>query len=152
MNFQPRRSIRDQRVSDRVGLRESVAGEGLDEVENLGSLRFRITIRCSAGNKFVALLLHHGLVLLAHCLSKEVGVAEGEAGDGAADLHHLLLIDDDAVRFLEDFFECGNEILRLRYAVLAAHVFVDHSRIERAGPIERVERDEVLELRRLRAP
>jgi hypothetical protein len=47
-----------------------------------------------------ALLLHLLADLLAHRAAEHVGAAEGVAGDHAGGLHHLLLVDQDAVGLL----------------------------------------------------
>src|SRR6202022_4233967 len=81
MHFEPCRLIRDERVGDGVRLRKSVAREWLDEVENLARFLPGVAVSNSAVDKFAALLLHDRLVLLAHRLAQQIGVAEGKSGD-----------------------------------------------------------------------
>jgi hypothetical protein len=50
----------------------------------------------------VALRVHLRLDLLAHGAAQQVGFAERVAGQHLRDLHHLLLVDDDAVGLLQD--------------------------------------------------
>ena len=90
-----------------------------------------------------ALLFHLGLDLLAHGAAQQVGPAERIAGQDLRDLHHLFLVDHDAVGFLQDRLEHRMQIVRLFVAMLAGAVGRDV--LHRAGPIERDQRDDVLE-------
>src|SRR5207249_1171260 len=69
------------------------------------------------------------------------------------DLHHLLLVDDDAVGVAQDRLERGVQIADRLLAVLAADEGVDHGRavvelrVERPRPVERQDGDEVGEAR-----
>ena len=150
VHLEPRRLIRDQRVGDGVRLVEAVARERLDVVEDLVRFPALVALLLGAFDERIALRRHDLGVLLPHRLAQQVGLAERVAGDALRDLHHLLLVDDDAVRLLQDLLHPRHEVLRLRRAVLAPHVLVDHAGVERAGAVERVERGEVLELRRAR--
>ena len=150
VNLQPRGLVRDERVGDRVRLVEAVARERLDVVEDLVRLLLVVAVRGRAVDELAALRGHDRGVLLAHRLAQQVGVAERVAGHALRDLHDLLLVDDDAVRLLEQLLHDRHEVPRLLRAGLDLDVVVDHAGVERAGAIERVERGEVLELRRPR--
>ena len=65
------------------------------------------------------------------------------AGEDLRGLHHLFLIDDDAEGLLQDGFELGVDVVRLLHVVLARAIGRDVR--HRAGPIERDQRDDVLE-------
>jgi hypothetical protein len=65
-------------------------------------LRLGTAVRSGAGDEALALRVHLGLDLLAHGAAQQVGVAERVAGQDLGDLHHLLLVDDDAVGLLQD--------------------------------------------------
>ena len=91
----------------------------------------------------LALRVHLGVDLLAHGAAQQVGFAERIAGQHLRDLHHLLLVDDDAVGLLQDRLEHRMEVLRLLVAVLAGAVGRDVR--HRARAIERHQRDDVLE-------
>jgi hypothetical protein len=90
-----------------------------------------------------ALRVHLRLDLLAHRAAQQIGATERIAGHDLRRLHHLFLIDDDAVGFLQDRLEQGMRIFRIFIAVLAAPEGRDI--VHRARPIERDERDDVLE-------
>ena len=90
--------------------------------------------------------LGHDLrVLLPHRLAQHVGLRQREAGQRLRDQHHLFLIGDDAVGVAEDRFELLEVVLDLLGALLPRDVVVHHARLQRAGTIERVERDQVVE-------
>ena len=93
----------------------------------------------------LALLRHDLRVFLAHGLAQHVGLSEREAGQRLRDAHHLFLIGDDAVGVREDRLELRKLVLDLGLALLARDPVVHHARLERAGPIQRVQRDQVVE-------
>ena len=76
---------------------EAVACELLHEIENcLGQRGIDIASHCAIG-KQAALLLHHRGVFFAHCLTENICAAQGVVAQHLRDLHHLLLIENDAV-------------------------------------------------------
>jgi len=84
-------------------------------------------------------------LLLAHCPAQQVGGTERVATDDLRDLHHLFLIDDDAIGRLETGLEIVDVVVDLLLPLLAQDEVVHHSRTERAGTIEREDGDDVLE-------
>jgi hypothetical protein len=56
----------------------------------------------AALDEALALRVHLRLDLLAHGAAQQVGVAQ-RSPPGSGDLHHLFLIDDDAVGLLENW-------------------------------------------------
>ena len=93
-----------------------------------------------------ALLLRHLLgLLLAHRAAEEIGAAERVAGERLRDLHDLLLVDDDAVRRLEQLVDERVQLRDRRAAVLAVDEVLDHAGAERARAVERDGGDDVLE-------
>jgi hypothetical protein len=93
---------------------------------------------------------HERMDLLADRLAEIVRLGRREAGELLGDLHVLLLVDADAVGRPGDRLEARvQEADRLAARLAAA---VDRDVAHRARPVERDERDEVLELRRLHLP
>ena len=90
-----------------------------------------------------ALLLHLAADFLAHRAAQQVGLAERIAREHLRGLHHLFLVDDDAVGLAQDRLELGMDVVRLLHAVLARAVGRDVR--HRARPVERDQRDDVLE-------
>ena len=97
----------------------------------------------------LALLGHHLGILLPHGLAEHVRLAEREAGQNRRDAHHLLLVGDDPVGVREDGLELRQLVLHLGAAGLARDEVVHHPALERAGPVERVHRNQVVEALRL---
>ena len=128
---------------------EAVAGEVLHQVEDLGGLLRLQPALDRAVLEALALLGHDLGVLLAHGLAQQVGFAHGEAGEVARDAHDLFLVGDDAVGVAQDRLELRVLVLDLDAAVLALDVVVDDPGPQRAGPIERVQGDQVVEALRL---
>jgi hypothetical protein len=67
-------------------------------------------------------------LLLPHRAAKQVGAAERVPAQQPADLHHLLLVDDDAVGVLQHRLERRMRIGHLLAAVLSVDEHVDHAR------------------------
>ena len=53
----------------------------------------------------LALLRHLLGLLLAHGAAQHVGLAQRVAGQAIGDLHHLFLVDDDAVGLFQDLLQ-----------------------------------------------
>ena len=90
-----------------------------------------------------ALLLHLAADFLAHRATQQVGLAERVAGQHLRRLHHLLLVDDDAEGLAQDRLELGMDVVGLLHAMLARAIGRDVR--HRARPVERDQRDDVLE-------
>ena len=91
-------------------------------------------------------MLGHLLGLfLAHRPAQQVGPAQGVAADDLRDLHHLLLIDDDAVGGFEAGLEVVVEIVDGLLAFLPQDEVVDHARAQGAGAVEGEHGDDVFE-------
>ncbi len=89
------------------------------------------------------LLVHFRLDLLAHGATQHVGFAQRIARQELGDLHHLFLINDDAVGLVEHRGERFVGVDDLLSPVFP----VDEARdvVHRAGPIERVHRDQIFD-------
>ncbi len=96
------------------------------------------------------------LLLLAHRLAEQVGLAQGVAGDLLGEPLHLLLVDDQAVRRPENLraglLQLGVDRRDLLLAVLAERVVGVGVGAHRAGPVERAGRGDVLEVVRAHQP
>ncbi len=130
-----------------MALVEAVGGELRDLVEDGAGEALREPARHRAGDENVALLVHLRLDLLAHRAPQQVGGAERVAREIAGDLHHLLLVDDDAVGLLEDRLQHRVRVFRVLAAVLDGDVARDV--VHRARAVERHHGDDVLEAVRL---
>ena len=129
-----RRPVGDHGVADAVGLIEGVTGERFDEVEDAGGESGRVALLLRPGDELVALRRHDLRDLLAHRLAEDVGLAQRVPAERLGDQQDLVLVDDDAVRLLQDFLETVVWVLDRRAAVLRLdeRVYVLH----RAGAVE----------------
>ena len=91
----------------------------------------------------LALLVHLGADLLAHGAAQKVGFAERIAGQLLRDLHHLFLVDDDALRLGDQMVDLRMDRGDLLLAMLAG--IVGRDVLHRARPVERDQRDDVLD-------
>ena len=80
---------------------EGVAREWLQEIPDVFGGGARIAIRFHRIDKLRPLAGHHILFFLAHRPPQHVGLAQAVARQFAHDLEDLVLIDDDAVTFLQ---------------------------------------------------
>ena len=99
MGLQEGGLVRHQRVGRRVGFVEAVTGEGLDLGEDFQRLGFLDVVCGGAVDEGCLLLVHLGFKLLTHGPAQQVGTAQRVPGQRLRRLHHLLLIDHDAVGF-----------------------------------------------------
>ncbi len=135
--------VGEQGIRGGMRLGEAVGGELGDLLEDRGRELLRDVALDGAFDEHLALGVHLGLDLLAHGAAQQIGAAERVARQLAGDLHHLLLVDDDARGLAQDRLEQGMQVFRLLDAVLA----VDEARdvVHRTRPIERVHRHDVVE-------
>ena len=89
---------------------EAVAGELLHQVEDLLDLLLREAAAERALDEALALRGHLLELLLAHGAAQDVGFAQRVAGEAIGDLHHLFLVDDDAVGFFENLLQLGQVV------------------------------------------
>ena len=145
MRLEPCRLIRHQRIGRRVRLVEAVTGEFLHQVEDIAGNLFVDALLRGAGDENLPLLGHLLGLLLAHGAAQQVGAAQRVAGHILGDLHHLFLVDDDAVGGLENGLQHRMRVFGFLLAVLDVDVVVDHPRLQRAGPEQCHQGDDVLE-------
>jgi hypothetical protein len=107
--------IGEQRIGGRVALVEAIAGELVDQVEQfVGLVRLDVRNFLAARHEAQA-LVHFRLDLLAHRAAQQVGIAQRIARQDLRGLHHLFLIDEDAVGFGQmPKLSCGYSMLPAR--------------------------------------
>ena len=121
---------------------EAVACELCHQLEDLGGLLRIDAAADGALGEDLALRLHLGRVLLAHRPPQQIGATQRVARHLLGDLHHVFLVDDDAVALGQDVVD-----LRMRRLgdprVLAPAIFRDAG--HRTGTIQRNGGDQILE-------
>src|SRR5690606_38140292 len=133
-------------VGDTVAAVKSVVCKLRHQFEDIRRLLL-IDLSCdSARDELIAVLCHLLDLLLTHCATHQVGVAEAVTAELLRDLHDLFLIDEDAERRLQEFLHLWNHVLDLFDPAAAVNEIVDHSAVERAGTIKCIESRETLEI------
>ena len=99
--------VGQQRVSRRVRFVKTVAGELFHQVENLVGALFSDAIFGRPCAEDGAVLGHFFGFFLAHGAAQHIGAAQRVATQNLRGLHHLLLIDHDAVSLAQHAFEHG---------------------------------------------
>ena len=126
-----------------MALVEAVVGELVEQVPHLLGLGLADPVRLRPLQEQGLLRVHLRLDLLAHRPAQEVGAAEAEARQLAGDLHHLLLVDDDALGLVEHPVDGRMQALARLAAVLDVAELGDV--LHRPGAVERDQRDDVLD-------
>ncbi len=139
MCLQVRCNIGQKRIRGRVRLGETVTGKLLHQVEDLFDLLLRIALLLAAGQEARTLRSHLFRFFLAHGPAQDVGFAQRISRQAVRDLHHLFLVDNDAIGLFQDFFQLREIVGDLFTAKLAVDEVVDHAALDWAGPIERVQ-------------
>ena len=143
--------VGDYGVGGGVGFVKAIAGELLQQVEDLIRLgRRNVVLLLAALDEGITLLGHLFRLLLAHGAAEQVGAAQRVASKQLRGLHHLLLINQDAVGLLGNLLQQWMLVFDRDLAVAALDEFRDE--VHRAGPVERHERGDVLDGADLKLP
>ena len=129
---------------------ETVTGELFHQIEDVAR---QVRVDAVVGTTFdeAAALLGHFLgLLLTHGTTQHVRLSQGVATHDLGDLHHLLLIQDDAVGGLEHRFQTSVLVIRVRVgqlgtAVLTVDEVVHHAGLQRARAEQRHQCDHVFQ-------
>ena len=136
--------VAEDGIGGGVGFVETVAGEFVEDIEDrVGGFRLDGVHAFRALDEFRALGRHRLFVLFAHRAAQHVGAAERVAGDDLGGLHHLFLIDHDAVGFAADFLE--ELVGKLDGARIFFSAHIVGNPLHRAGAVERDERDDLVD-------
>ena len=136
-------AVGDQRIGGGVRFVEAIAGKFSHQLEDIARLGPVDAARFGAFEETGLLLVHLLLFLLAHGAAQQIRLAERIARQDLGDLHHLFLIDDDAIGLLEHALEIGVETINFGAAEFAIDIDVDI--LHRAGTIERDQSDQILD-------
>ena len=143
VRLQVGRLVGDERVGRGVRLVEPVAGELLDQLEELLRLLLRDLPLLRALDELGAELDHLLRLLLAHRAPHEVRLAEREARDLVRDRHDLFLVDDHPVGLLQDLLQDRHLVRDRDLSLLALDEVGDQ--VHGAGPVQGDDGDDVLE-------
>ena len=136
--------IADEGIGGAVALVETVTAEEGDESKDFAGGCLGHASLLSAGEEFGPALIDSLVLFLADGFDAGVGAGELDVAQAVENPHHLFLVDHDAIGLGEDFFHHWMRINRLFPAMLAIDVGFDHAAAERAGAIEGVTGDQVV--------
>jgi len=125
-----------------VALIEAVLGEGDQDVVDLVGLVGWDSGRLGALDEGHPLGRQDLGLLLAHGAPEHIGLSQAVAGDALGHLHHLLLIHDHPVGFLEDGLQPGMRVADGLAAPLRVDELGDES--HRARAVQGVQGDQIL--------
>ncbi len=147
MCLEVRSLVRKHSVRGRMRLVESVTGKLLHQVENACCCLLRNAAFRRPGHEYLALFRHFLRLLLTHCASQQVSTAQRVSGEHLRDLHHLFLVQNDAVGFLQRRLEVGMQVVDIILVdcMPVRDEVIDHARLQRARPEQRDKCDEVIE-------
>ncbi len=128
-----------------MGLGEAVVSKLCHEGENLLGLVALNTAGYRTEDELLFLLSHLFPVLLAHRLAETICLGHRVPRQFLRQLHGLFLVDDDALRTIQNIFHLRDDVSDALLAVVPQNEVVDHASIYWPGPIERVKRREILD-------
>ena len=105
--------IRDNGVGSGVGFVKAVGGKGLDKPPQLPGKLFAAAVCHDPLPKLLFLLGHFRRDLFAHRFPEFIGFFPAVAGQIDRGQKHIVLISDDAVGHVQNFFQPGIEIFDL---------------------------------------
>ena len=137
VSFQPGSLVRNQAIGGGVGFVEAVTGEFFHQVENVTGKVGVNAVGRATFNETAALLGHFLGLFLTHRPTEHVCTTEGVTGHDLGNLHHLFLIQDDAVSRRQYRLEAVVLVIRVRISQFGATVLtvdevVHHARLQRA--------------------
>ena len=137
------RLVGDDTVSRGMRFVEPVAGELGHQFEDVVCLVRRHPLCHGARDEPLLLLIHLRFDLLAHGPPQQVRLAEGISGEHLGDLHHLLLVDHDAVGLFQYGLDEGMQAVGKLLAPLAGDE--TGNVVHRSRTVERHDGDDVLD-------
>ena len=102
VRLEPRRLIRHNRIGRRVRFVKPVVGEFLKQGKDLFGLFLINAVFFGPRDEFRTLGIHRLFDLFTHRTAQQIGPAQRVIRHDLSDLHHLLLVDDDALGFFKD--------------------------------------------------
>ena len=151
IGLEPAGLIADHRIGGGVGFVKAVVGEFFQKVEHLaGFLGVDVVGDLAAFDEFGPFLGHFLGDFLPHRAAQQVSPAKRVAAHDLRDLHHLFLVDDDALGFREDMVNRRVDGFQRFQPVL--DLAIGRDVFHRAGAIQRHERHDIFDAGGFHAP
>ncbi len=137
--------VSDQGIGCRMRFVETVFSKLVHQVKDrLGFFGIQI-VGFGTFQKKPLLAAHLLVILLTHGTTQQVGLPQRITGQGAGNLHNLLLIDYNTIGILQDRLQLRQVVNNLFAAMLAVDEVIHHAGTERTWAIEGAGRNNVLE-------
>ncbi len=127
--------------------RKTIIRKADDHIIDRIRIRLPIALSLAPSYEVTALLIQYFTLLLRHSPAQQIRFTQREASHPRSDLHNLLLIDDNAIRILQNRLQIRMWIMNLTQPVLRGNII--RNEFHRTWTIKRQDRNDVLELRRL---
>src|SRR5438552_2241102 len=152
MRLQISRLVSKQGIGAGMRFVEAVAGKLLHQIEDALGFFLRDFVGGASRHELGALRGHFFLLLFAHRPTKDIRLPKRKTRQAIGDLHHLFLIKDDAVSFLENVFQLREFVTDLGLSLFAVDEIVDHAALDGTGTVQRVESGKIFDAGRLITP
>ena len=120
-----------------MGFVKAVSSKFFDQVKNMARRIGLDASICRAVDENLTLSLHLFGLFLSHSPSQQVGGTKRKAGQLLGNLHHLLLVQNYAVRRLENRLNAFMQVRNRLATVFPVDKVVHHTGLKWTGPKER---------------
>ena len=133
-----------------MGFVKTVTGKFFHQIKDLPGQLGVDTVLCAAFQEHAAHFFHFFRFFLAHGTAQHVSTTQGESCHHLSNLHHLLLIQDDAVGGFQYRFQHFQLVIRVRIGQRCMAMFtldkvIHHAGLQRAGSEECHQGDHVFQ-------
>ena len=150
IRLQPRGLIAHHRIGSCVRFIEAVIGEFLQQIKDFAGFLLVDPIGDGPSLELGALLGHFLGDFLTHRAAQQIGTAKRIARHDLRDLHHLFLVNDNALGLGQNMIDQRMDGFQLLEPVL--HLAIGRNIFHRAGAVQRHQRHDILNACRLHAP
>ena len=128
---------------------EAVTRKLDDHVPHILSFFFAQPVLHGTAHVLFIILSDQSFLLFTDRFNTGVRCSQTNAADTIEDLHHLFLVDHDAVGLFQDLLHRFGLVLGLLPPVLDLDIVLNHTAFERPRAIKRIGRDHIAEMVRL---
>ena len=143
MHFKPGRVISQQRISGRVRLVKAVTRELLHQVKHFVGFFFRQAVNAGTLAKYFAVGRHLFFIFFTHCTAQHVGSTERVTTQNLRGLHHLFLVNHDAVGFFQHRLDAWVRVFRHLFALFTGNV--GRNQVHRTRSVQRIHRNQIFQ-------
>ena len=147
VRLEPTGLVGHHRIGRRVRFVETVVGELFQKVENLRGFFLIHPVFRGTCLELGAFCVHRLFDLFTHGAAQQVSATKAIARHDLSDLHHLFLINDDALSFGKDMI--NRRMNGFKFFATVFHIAIGRDVFHRTRTIQRHKRDDILDTGRL---